>query len=130
SSVSLSRARLSGQTRPVSSRCASAIAERIDVVGLQTFLREWREFLRPLGPQFPFQTPEWLLTWRSHWAAASCTCWYSGAMRKLSVWCLASCTNGEAPAQVFATVRTETPNSGHRTTRTRRTANPRPEHTS
>ncbi len=37
--------------------------------GLCAFEREWQQFLSQCPPATPFQTPEWLLTWWSHFGS-------------------------------------------------------------
>lgn len=44
--------------------------EVIDTIDrLREFQREWERFERAQGPSNPFQTPEWMLTWWSHFGS-------------------------------------------------------------
>ncbi len=51
--------------------CSSLIEVEIirDAAGLLAFRPEWSHFLRRVPPPTPFQTPEWLLTWWSHFGS-------------------------------------------------------------
>ncbi|HEX4227304.1 MAG TPA: GNAT family N-acetyltransferase [Bryobacteraceae bacterium] len=42
-----------------------------DCDGLQHFQPEWSEFVRSVSPATPFQTPEWLAAWWSHFGSGT-----------------------------------------------------------